>query len=405
MATSVSMAMLRDEAPTERLAAAFQTLIEEHPMFRRLKWVGVNGDRLAYARVRGSATTPKFNPDSTMASGNEEYIDNLVAYIRPHGGNIDRSVLGSGFGSKQERIKARVVAAGKQYQDDFYAGDYATGAVTLPAVDAGAITAIVLGPGWELSTRGGGGVIRNRVVSGTEGYLALRANGDSDYGTEVAWTTTDADVTLASANPNYWCTLSVDDSDWHDTAETSYYQLVITSSTNAADGLLALARGSQTVNVATGAGEDFDISHLDRVIRLTRGNNKVISVSLGTYDKWLAELRTLPGANVTEVLDMPGLMAYRRVPIIADEGVPQNLTFGGTPLCSYVICADLNDGVRGLYSTGGLEDLDGEIYGGLYIRDVGELEASDTLRTRVTMYAGVLHLNYQGLTVLRGIKP
>lgn len=405
MATAVSMAMLRDEAPCERLAAVFQTLIEEHPIMRRLKWQGVNGDRLAYARSRGNATTPKYDPDSTMASGTEENIDNLVAYIRPHGGNIDRQVLGSAFGSLQDRIKARVIAAGKQYQDDFYAGDFATGAITVTAGNAGAIEAVVLGPGWELSTRGGGGTLRNRVVSGTEGYLALRANGDTDFGTEVPWTTVDGDFTIASANPNYWITLTLDVSDWADTAETSYFTLVITSSSNAADGLITLARGSQTVDVATGTGEAFDIAHLDRVIRLTRGNGKVISLPLETYDAWLAELRTLPGANVTEVLDMPGVMAYRRVPIIADEGVPHTLNFNSHGATfGYIICMDLVDGVRGLYSTGGLEDLDGEIYGGVYIRDVGELEASDTKRTRVTMYSSVLHLNYQGLTVLRGIS-
>lgn len=401
---AITLANLRDEAKSTQYGGAFQLLIEEHPIFRRLQWVPANaGDRHAYGRIRGVATAPSFDPDSTIASGDDEHTDPMVAFVRPCGGNIDVPIVGQMLGSAADRIRGKVVAVGKEYQNIFYGGEYST--VTVPGSGTAIFSDLQASPYWDLTTRGGGGILKTRTVSPTEHYISFMYNGDTNFGPEESFTTVDkTNVYFSSSNVNYWLRADVDISAATDAVGTWYDRVSVTSTTNQADGLITLARGGQTLDVGTAAGETFDISHLDTVIRYTKGSNKVISMPLATYDSLLAQVRTLGGITLTDVQDMPGIQAYRGVPLIPDEGVPHTLTFGGTANCGYIVCMDLADGIRGVFGTSGASyNLDGEVYGGLYIREFGELESYDMRRTRVTGYFGVAHFNYQGLTVLRGI--
>ena len=398
----VTLANLRDEAKATQYGAAFQLLLEEHPIFNRLQWVPANaGDRHAYGRIRGVATAPSFDPDSTMGSGVDEHTDPMVAFIRPCGGNIDTPIVGQALGSQADRIRGKVIAVGKEYQNIFYGGDFAT--LTVPGSGSAAFSLLQASPYFDLTTRNGGGILRTRTVSPVEHYVSFRYAGDA-FGTEQAVVATDMSVALKSQNPNLWVSCSIDASALTDAVGSWYDEVLVTSTSNQSDGVITLARGSQTIDVATGTGEAFDLSHLDTVIRYTKGSNKVVTMPLETYDSFLADCRTLGGITLTEVADMPGILAYRRVPIIPDEGCPHNVTFNATPNLGVICCMDLNDGIRGVYGTAGSNVvIDGEVYGGLYIRNTGELEASDLQRTRVTGYFGVAHFNYQGLTVLRGI--
>lgn len=411
MANTVTLQMLRDEAPTLVYAGAYQAIIEEHPVFEVLNWQGVSGDRFAYTRIRGASTAPGFDADGTISAGTDESFDPMIAYIRRCGGQIQRPIVASTFGSLSDRIRAKVIAVGKEMQDALYGGDsYSSGSIL--SCSSPALENLVMSPQMDINSRGGGGVFKLTHDGAGTYTIAYKDNRDVDFGDAY---TTVADITtpvkFTGSNPNLWCYATVDVSDIGAGAGTSYGVVTVTPTTYRPDGLITLARGSdQAIEVDTAAGEYFDFGHLDIVRDTTKGTRIVCTMNPRTFRSMKAAARTLGGASITEAMSlatdqpMKNAVRYGDMLVVADEGVPITDTFGGTSNCGYIVAFDADNGVRGLYSTGGIENLNGELYGGLYIRSIGESETYDANITRVTGYYGFAHLNTQGLTVLRGIR-
>ncbi len=402
MASSVTMQQIQVDSPTPLLAGAFAHLIEQHPIFRRLRWETTDADVKPYKRAQNVASVVAYDPqDDNFPEGVEEAYDDLQAYVRAMGGRIKIPLLGGRKANKTDRVRARVGAAGEEFMATFINGGFSVGTTAMPGV-----TVTEVGPGWNLSTHGGGGLLHRTYTSGTNVTLKLKCYADALWGEVTASLHTgDPVVIIYGASPGRWLKLTIDSDVFIAPAATGENEVVITTSTKKFDGVLTTCHPNQRFDVATAAGENFGFEHFDYVIRKTRTRGrKVLLVNPDTYDAVLAQYRNLSGVPISEVADMPGELAYRRIPVLAEPALLHTYEFNSVgALTTKIICMDLDEGIRGLCGDLGSEDLDGDTYYGMYVRDTGEDGTTEHMGTRVSWFSSIMHLSTPGLTVLSGL--
>lgn len=400
---AVTLQQLRTEAPSAVMGMAFAHLIEKHPVMAMLRWDQCEGDEYPYKMYMGEATTPHFDIDGNYQTDAEEKVVRRVARIRPLGGVIKRPFIGSNFGTPSERVKWRVEAAAKQFMASFVKGKY---------IDGGSVTGLAgcafkaASSGFDLSSRGSGGLLRCRVSAGAK-YLSFKAFGDPDYGPETVDLVVagDGDYIVKSHNPYLWVTITVTAASLP--AATDVGEVAFTASTFAFDGCKSLVWPDLDISDAASAGENFSFAHLDRIeAELVTPGQKLALLSKTTWQSMKAEARTMPGATLTEVTGIKGdLLRYGDLLLAREDAIPHDITYKGTTAnTTYIIGLDLDVGVRGLYATGESQSIGEKLYGGLSVRDAGEDPASDNTLRKVIAYWSCTHRTRQGLVIINGIK-
>lgn len=397
---------LRQKAPTPMLALAFETVMRTEPMLSWLGWDAVSGDRVPYRRSRGAATAAFYNPDSTMTDGTDESFDPLEAVIRPIGGHIQVPVIGGANATVNDHIKAKTRAVVWTFMNAVINGTFPVG--TIPAPWAAAYGALTLGPFYELTTRGGACVLRAVVVNGVSVNVQLKAFGDIAFGTAVNVTAGAGATafTVYSQNPNVWLSCLPTGATFTAMASGTYdVAVAVTSTTNSFDGLLQLVTNTTSmIAMPSAAAEAFDLAHLDLLLQQTRtGGRKVFLAAERTQRSFLAEMRGLGGVTWTEIAGRK-VPEYNGVPFLTSTYVPITRTYAGTGNCGVVFCIDVDEGLRGLFrSANGSAEYDGRSYGGLRIRNLGEvITNAENELIRLTAHWSIAHLNLPGVTCIDG---
>lgn len=412
---AVTMYDMRQKAPTPPLALALETVIRTEPLLSQIGWDAVAMDSSVYRRARGAATAAHFNPDSTLADGTDETFDQLVARIRPIAGQIQVPVIGSASGSMADHIKAKTRAIVWQFMDSLINGGFgiATCASCTVLTDgvAGSTGSLVPGPYWDLSTRGVHATIKLVIVNTVSFNASLRASGDTTYGTAtgVIAAGADATYTLASANPNLWMTMYADNSDLVALATGTYeYDVLITSTTNAFDGLIKLCTNTTSyLDTPSAANEAFDLGHLDLLLQACNtGGRRLFLMAARTERAFLAEMRGLGGVTYAEVAGRQ-IPTYNGVPVLTSSYMPITRVYAGSgATMAPIFCIDADEGLRGIFRSGnGSAEWDGKSWAGLRVANLGEvISTAENELIRLTAHWGIEHLNLPGICMLDGIN-
>lgn len=410
---AVTLFDLRQKAPTAPLALAFDTVIKTEPLLGEIGWDAVMLDRQPYRRARGAATVAHFSPDSTLTDGTDESFDEMTAYIRPMAGQIQVPVIGSASGSLADHVKAKTRAAVWQFMSSLINGGFAVATCASCAGLTGAAYpaagSLSPGPFWDLSTRGVHATAKVVVVNTVSFELSIRKSGDTDYGTSTGVILAGADAVyeLHSANPNYWISCSVDNSDLVGLATGTYeYDILITSSTNAFDGLIKLVTATTSyVDTPTAAAEAFDLGHLDLLLqKCNTGGRKVFLAAERTQRAFQAEMRGLGGVTYAEMSGRQ-VPAYNGIPFLTSTYVPITRTYAATGSCGVLFCIDVDEGLRGIFRSGnGSAEYDGKSYGGMRVVNLGEvISNAENELIRLSWHVGIEHLNLPGIVMMDGL--
>lgn len=152
-------------------------------------------------------------------------------------------------------------------------------------------------------------------------------------------------------------------------------------------------------------GGPIGFKALDALIDLVvdkDGQVDYIAMNARTIRSYLALLRALGGAHVTEVVTLPSgaqVPSYRQIPIFRNDWIPLTQTRGGTNTCTSVIAGTFDDGSRRY----GISGLTAKNAAGLSIEEVGVHQSRDETITRVKWYCGLANYNAKGLAVLSGV--
>ena len=177
-----------------------------------------------------------------------------------------------------------------------------------------------------------------------------------------------------------------------------------TGSTNQFAGLLSLCAASQKVATGTNGGV-LSFAILDELLDLVvdkDGDVDYISMHARTIRSYKALLRTLGGASITEVVELPSgakVMGYNQVPIFRNDYIPTNQVKGSGSGQTTIFAGTLDDGSR----THGIAGLTATQASGIQVVPVGEKEDADEFIWRVKWYCGLALFSEKGLALADGI--
>lgn len=176
---------------------------------------------------------------------------------------------------------------------------------------------------------------------------------------------------------------------------------------NEFDGLVVLAAGGQSTTGGTADGDTLDLAFLDELMDLVTVKDGMVdyfTMHARTRRAYRTELRSLGGASVNEVVELPGgeeVIAYSAVPIFRNDYIPTDQVKGMASNASSIFAGTLDDGSR----TNGLAGLTAAEASGINVVDVGESETKDEHIWRVKWYAGLALFSEKGLAEFTGIIP
>lgn len=169
-------------------------------------------------------------------------------------------------------------------------------------------------------------------------------------------------------------------------------------------GLFSLIPAGQIMpSAVNGQNLSFDI--LDALIDQIKdkdGQVDYMMMSARTIRSYLALLRTLGGASIGDVVQLPSgrkIPVYRDIPILRNDFMPLNQIKGSATTCTSIIAGTFDDGSQ----THGLAGLTAMGSSGVRVTRVGESETKDNTITRVKMYCGMAVYSELGIAMQQGI--
>lgn len=169
-------------------------------------------------------------------------------------------------------------------------------------------------------------------------------------------------------------------------------------------GLINLCATGQ--KVATGAnGGALSFAFLDELMDLVTdkdGTVDYITMHARTLRSYKALLRSLGGASINEVIELPSgaeVPAYSGTPIFRNDYIPTNQVKGTGTGQTTIFAGTFDDGSR----THGIAGLTAQNASGIQVVDVGEAETKDNHIWRVKWYCGLAMFSEKGLACADGI--
>lgn len=178
-----------------------------------------------------------------------------------------------------------------------------------------------------------------------------------------------------------------------------------TGAANQFNGLDNLCVAGQTRSGAAN-GEALSFAALDEIMDLVTdkdGEVDYFTMNARTIRSYFALLRSLGGASVNEVVELPSgdqVPAYRGVPIFRNDYVPINQVKGTETAATTIFCGTFDDGSRSM----GIAGLTAEKQSGIHVVDVGEAETKDNHIWRVKWYSGLALFSEKGIACADGIN-
>ena len=185
------------------------------------------------------------------------------------------------------------------------------------------------------------------------------------------------------------------------------YQDMLINGSGAADqftGLVSLAASGQKVATGNNGGA-LSFAFLDELIDLVvdkDGQVDYITLHARPIRSYMALLRALGGANISEVVQLPSgaqVPGYRGIPMFRNDWIPINQTKGAGSAQTTIFAGTLDDGSR----SHGIAGLTAAQAAGLSVVDVGESETKDEHIYRVKWYCGLAMFSEKGLAAAEGI--
>lgn len=376
-------------------SGALEAIATSDELISQIGFTNTLGEAISYNREKTLPTVEFVAPDHTSIAESSATFDLVTVPLRLMVSDTDVYSFSANQQSEQNNQRAMQVtqklkALGRSIGQKIVTGAYASGATVTPAI--GGVTVSSVGPNQD-SSRWGHGTFRF-TLAGT--LLAYRAPGDRFYGTEVN-VGSDGAYTLTSENPNKWIRVTVVAASLPGANASG--AVAVTTSSNEFDGLLTLIPTTHSQSIAaTGAtGDALSFAVMDQMLdeKVKSRNNLVWMGNAKIKGKLLALQRAL-GGTTPDNLKLPGMNTpvpqYRGVPFIQNDWIPSNEVKGAASTLSSLFLVDLSmDGLsmvvgsQGMAETVDTSPLDARVMG-VSIRDIGELEAKEATRTRVSMY-------------------
>jgi len=188
------------------------------------------------------------------------------------------------------------------------------------------------------------------------------------------------------------------------------YQHMFINGTGAGDqfnGLINLCPAGQTVDVATPSpnGENLSFARLDEVIDLVKDKNGQVDylvMNERTIRAYKALLRALGGAGINATIQLPSgsrVNQYSGIPILRNDYIPVDQTFGAATTATTVFAGTLDDGSR----SQGIAGMTAATESGIRVVEVGEAEDRDESITRIKWYSGLALFSTLGIACLPGV--
>ena len=169
---------------------------------------------------------------------------------------------------------------------------------------------------------------------------------------------------------------------------------------NSFDGLALKVPLSQRVGVA---GQAYSLEILDSLIDLIKSKDGQVDYFLMNsrhIRQHLRILRSLGGANISEVANLPGggtIMAYRGIPIFRNDWIRLDTT--GAKHEADIYAGVWDDGSKKI----GLSGITSENQSGIFVTQVGEKEDTNDVITRLRFYCGLALFSELGIAMAPGV--
>lgn len=360
-------------------------------MIAKLRFNPQRGMSYSFTR-EDSLSAPAFvSPTHTSITEGAAAFDQVTVPMRLAIGDVDTyifveeqmSELGS---QKATQALLKLKALGRLLGDKLINGVAAASATLGAAI--GGISAPVPGPNQD-SDRFGPGSLKY-VTAGT--LASYRGPGDSSYGTAVN-IGSNGTYTLPSFNPNKTLTITVVAASLP--GANAEVHVAINGITEP-DGLNVLMPASQVIASAGVSGDALTFDVLDQLIdeKVKTRDDLAFVGNAKLKRKFMGLLRSAGGLTSSE-LKLPGINgtvpSYRGVPFLQNDNIASTESKGAASNLSSIYCLDF--GPQGIEAGCGMmapQDINlGDNVArvmGIRMREVGELEAKEATRTRVSWY-------------------
>lgn len=354
------------------------------------------GESFVYNREKALPSAEWVSPTHTSLTESSMTLDRVTVPMRMIVSDVDVYTFAEEQQSEStpqtaQQLEAKLKAVGRAIGDKAITGAHVTSAVVANAgVSPGAaIDAVVVGPGQD-SVRHGPGSIK---YTHTGTFWAYRAPGDIAYGPNVACAA-DGTITLKSDNPNKYITVTLDVSDATADGETL---ITFASTNNEPDGLAKFCPSSQTISASSANGDALSFEVLDQMIDdlVKVRSRRAFLMNSKLKRKFMALQRAL-GGTTPENVALPGIsgpvLAYRGIPILQNDWITSAESKGSASTLSSAYLVDLSMegfhvrvGQRGGSFDVNLDPRTARVMG-LKVREIGELEGKEAVRSRVSFY-------------------
>lgn len=368
--------------------ATSDEMISQLPMVRK------QGESFVYNREKALPGAEFVSPTHTSLTSSNATFDRVTVPLRLIVTDVDTYMFaeqqqGELIAQRSLQVQQKLKSVGRTIAEKAINGQFATSAVLSPAmagVAYGSVSALQ-----DSDRRGPGELFYDQ----SEETLAYRAPGDRTFGPAVSTAGDPGSITLVSDNPSQTITVAVASTAALPAGDATA-SVTFASTTDEPDGLKGLVSASQTIDSDNTNGDALSFGVLDNLIDSVKTQNNLrLIMNSALRRKYYELVRGLGGTDPTHTT-LPGISGpvptYRGVPILRNDNVLGNEAKGSASTLSSAYCVDMVEeegfyaGVGGSGSAeAALTPMTARIMG-VQIRDVGELEDKEAMRTRVSWY-------------------
>lgn len=368
--------------------ATSDEMISQLPMVRK------GGESFVYNREKALPTAEFVSPTHTSLTESGATFDRVIVPLRLMVTDVDTYI----FAEQQQQdlvqqrsvqVQQKLKSVGRTIADKMINGAYATGASISPAMAGLTFVAV---SAYQDSDRHGPGEL---FYDESAEEIFYRAPGDRTFGPATSTAGDPGNIVVVSDNPSKTITVAVPTTaSLPGSDQTS--SVTYTSSGDEPDGLKKLVTSGQTVSSTGANGDALAFSTLDNVLDLVKtGGRRFLVMNSALRRKYYALVRGLGGTDPTHIT-LPGISGavptYRGVPILRNDNIASDESKGSGTTLSSVYAVDMSAEEGFWAGVGGqgaqianLTPMATRIMG-VQVRDVGELEDKEAVRTRVSWY-------------------
>lgn len=308
--------------------------------------------------------------------------------------NFSEDLQSDSVSQVEQQTMMKLKAAGLALAGKVITGTSISTTFTSEAFQAGAYVDALTATSAFIREREGAGELR---YTHTGTYLAFRAPGDPDFGTNVACAS-DGSYTLASYDPSKWITVTLDVSD----ANADAVRRIAFQATNDFDGLQAQVTSGQTRDAAGTGGDALTLPIMEELIDATKNRSGQLAFIMNSKlrRKYTALVRASGGTPPEFVMDGPlgkfSMPSFNGIPILVNDNIPSTETgsSSGTTLSSvYLANLGPDDGVYMAAFGGASQQVSADPRDatvlGFRIRDLGQKAGVSAQGRRLTWYGAL----------------